>query len=131
MIVRRYNDSDYETLCKWWDGYGHIDIPKRYLSPVGFIVEDHVAVFVYETKSVMAWMEFMVGNSTKTKQERSDAISMLLKEVSKYCQDNEYEVINTAAQLESLQNKFKEEGFIGSDNNDIKFMIKGVYKCHG
>lgn len=131
MIIRRYNESDYETLCKWWKEYNHVQIPKRYLSDTGFIVEDYVAVFVYETKSVMAWMEFMIGNPSKTKQERSDAISLILEEVSQYCKNNGYEVINTVAKVSSLQKKFEQQGYIGAENNDVKFMIKGVYQWHG
>jgi hypothetical protein len=59
LNIRRLEESDYETLVKWWDWWPGWEAPPKTLLPdTGFIVEKNnvgiVSAYVYMTNSKTA-----------------------------------------------------------------------------
>ena len=82
--IRRLEESDYETLVKWWDWWPGWDAPPRdFLPDTGFIVEKNnisiVAGFVYMTNSKAALFEWVISNPEYRESDRKDAIKLLIQ----------------------------------------------------
>ena len=81
--IRRLEESDYETLVKWWDWWRWEAPPQDFLPDTGFIVEKNnigvVAGFVYMTNSKAALLEWVISNPEYRESDRKDAITLLIQ----------------------------------------------------
>ena len=83
LNIRRLEESDYETLVKWWEGWKWPALPKTFLPDTGFIVEKNkigiVACYVYMTNSKAALLEWVISNPEYRESDRKDAIRLLIQ----------------------------------------------------
>lgn len=124
MKVRKYNSTDYNTLCSWWEGYKHPIVPQKMLSNCGYIIDDKIACFLYKTNSSLAWLEFMIGNPKLNKETRDESISMLVNKITQDCKDDGYEMIFSNMRDMRLAKRATKEGFYPL--KDSIPMFKGV-----
>ena len=83
LNIRRLEESDYETLVKWWDWWPGWEAPPKTLLPdTGFIVEKNnvgiVSAYVYMTNSKTAIFDWVVSNPEYRESDRKDAIILLI-----------------------------------------------------
>lgn len=79
-MVRRYTSSDFPTLQEWgkaWD----IQYKEEYLPPIGFIVENTAAYFLYTTPSKVCFMENMISNRECPKEEVDKALELIVEAI--------------------------------------------------
>jgi hypothetical protein len=131
MQVRSLNYSDYDNfLCGWWEDWGW-NAPTRESLPEngsgGFVVEvDETPVcagFLYETNSNMAWCEYIISNKKYTKENRSEAIIMLINFIALSAKDRGFKFVFTGTNNNPLKNKYTQCGFIETDKG-ITHMLK-------
>lgn len=122
MDIRIAKHIDYEMLKDWWRFWRFPAPPIPFLpryeedSFNGLIVsrngKDLAAGFLYETNSKMCWLEYIVTNPKTTAQERDEAISILLSELSTSAKHLGYDVMFSSIKSESLISKYVKSGFI-------------------
>jgi hypothetical protein len=129
MEFRVVKYSDYEQLKNWWDSWGFpapaISALPKYdnESTTGLIVSnngiDICAGFLYETNSAICWLEFIVANPKSKKEERSEALKLLIDEFTEEAKKLGFGVIFASIKNESLLNKYIQAGYtLGTTNTN-------------
>lgn len=79
MLIRRFDkDKDYNTINDWSMQRSIGPIPKDLLPEIGFIIDDIACGFIIQTDTKMAFGEFLLSNPNTTKENRSEAIQMIM-----------------------------------------------------
>lgn len=103
MRVRRFDiDQDFEAIKRWgkeWDGS---DYDKDLLSPVGFILPEVCAYFVYETGTKQVFLENLITNPKAPKELKELGIKMVITETLKYCNEKGYKVARAVTNNEAV-----------------------------
>jgi len=128
--VRQLNDSDYETLHKWWTEWGWTPPPKDFLpmnGTGGLMVtkdgRDICAGFLYMTNSKVALTEFVVSDKEYKEKDRHDALQFLIDSICALAEDSGFKYAHVILKNLSLKKKYEASGYIDSDKNVIE-MIK-------
>lgn len=90
---RLLKDSDWETLCKWWESWPKwVNPPKSFLpdnGKGGLIVEKEgkpiVAGFLYITNSDAVLLEWIVSDPEYRDKDRKDALELLIASAEATC----------------------------------------------
>lgn len=93
LNIRRLQESDWETLTKWWDAWPEWTNPPKDFLPDngtgGLMVEKNntpiVAGFIYYTNSKVALLEWVISNPEYKDKDRKDAIELLINGVEEVC----------------------------------------------
>ena len=113
--IRRLEESDYETLVKWWDWWRWEAPPQDFLPDTGFIVEKNnigiVAGFVYMTNSKAALFEWVISNPEYRESDRKSAIELLIQAVERVLKDQGIKYVFSIGRNEHLINTHKKLGW--------------------
>lgn len=83
MQARRYKHEDLAEIKRWaLEGYGYI-YSEHQFPKIGFIVDGVAAYFLYQTDSTVCFLENLVANKKIDKDQRSQAIDLIIKELLK------------------------------------------------
>ncbi len=90
---RLLKDSDWETLCQWWESWPKwVNPPKSFLpdnGKGGLIVEKEgrpiVAGFLYITNSDAVLLEWIVSDPEYRDKDRKDALELLITSAEATC----------------------------------------------
>ena len=121
MQVREFNvEKDYETIASWWLRQDWPVVHVSALSPKGFIVENNsvklAAAWVYKLQdSPWSLMEWTVGNPDANWEDRSNAINLLIEEISQYAKNDNSSYLLTMTKHQRLIDKFKNQKFEETD----------------
>lgn len=122
MKVRRYKDTDYPTICKWWDQWGFEYFPKNCLSKEGYIVENKrpiAAVWLYKTDSRIALLECFISD----KNNKTDkALNYLINVVTNKALKRGLLILATTSN-KGISNKLEKNNYSLIDNN-MKHYLK-------
>ena len=114
--IRRLEESDYETLVKWWKWWQWQAPPKTFLPDTGFLVEKNeigiVACYVYMTNSKAALLEWIISNPEYRESDRKDAITLLIQAVERVLSDQGIKHVFTMGRHKNLINIHKELGWL-------------------
>ena len=115
LNIRRLEESDYETLVKWWEGWKWPALPKTFLPDTGFIVEKNnvgiVSAYVYMTNSKTAIFDWVVSNPEYRESDRKDAITLLIQAVEHVLAQQGIKHIFTIGRNKHLINVHKKLGW--------------------
>lgn len=119
MNIRKLIESDYETLCKWWEAWPDWQAPAREFLPDngtgGFIIEKDkkpiVAGFVYITNSKAVLFEWVVSDPEYREDDRDMAITCLISTVEKIVKEWGYKYMFTIGRTKNLIEKHRELGW--------------------
>jgi hypothetical protein len=124
--VRFYNDSDYETICDWWESWGWNPFPKEFLPKTGVVIEYQgqpiCAGFVYKTDSLVAWGENYILNKDCPKEARSGCIPRLIDEMCEQAIKMGASVLMSSVENKSLIRKLEEKGFQIGDTGMVNLV---------
>lgn len=81
MIKIFDKDKDYNTIARWWIDHNQLPCQKDLLPNLGFIVDDIVAGFVYQTDSKTVYFESIVSKKDSNKEDRQKALNDLIEVV--------------------------------------------------
>jgi len=90
---RLLKDSDWETLCQWWESWPKwVNPPKSFLpdnGKGGIMVEKEgkpvVAGFLYITNSDAVLLEWIVSDPEYRSKDRKDALELLISSAEATC----------------------------------------------
>jgi hypothetical protein len=126
MKVRQYRSEDHALLASWWTSHNWPVIQPEMLSTFGYIVETKgipvLAGFLYETTSVIGWLEFIVGNPLYS-QERKQALPVLLDHIAAQAKRRGIQALFTSSNHPGLIAGLEAKGFGISDTN-VTHLIK-------
>jgi len=96
LNIRRLEESDWETLCSWWDKWPEwVNPPKDFLpdnGTGGLMVYKHntpiVAGFIYYTNSKAALLEWIISNPDYREADRKQALELLIQAAENVCKAN-------------------------------------------
>lgn len=123
MQVRKYERYDYYTLVEWWSQHSWKAPSINMLPKTGFIVENICAGFLYKTDSEIAWLEFIISNPVSDKEERSQALDLVINSLVEEAKLSGFKAIFTSVEHKKLIERYKEHGFVESDK-DMTNMVK-------
>jgi hypothetical protein len=123
MRLEKINlDEDYPEFVKWWESYDFPSAaPKSILSVhYGLKVTDGsralVAGWLYPAIDArIAWVGWLISNRQAEKEERSQAIDMLLVGLESLAYDSGIEIMYTPAKVPSLMKRLEKLGHIPCD----------------
>jgi len=110
LNVRRLADSDWDTLCEWWDAWPKwVNPPKDFLpdnGTGGLMVYKHntpiVAGFIYYTNSKAALFEWVISNPQYRETDRKQAVELLINTAEKVCKANGVDYMFTIGRTKPL-----------------------------
>lgn len=120
--MRFVEDKDLETLGNWWAAYNFPVVPKESLPKNGLIIDNVCAGFLYCTDSNIAWLEFVVGNPSLSKEERKVGLNELLFGLAGLAKELGYGVLFSSVTHPSLMDRYLETGFQKTDTNMTNLM---------
>ena len=119
MNIRKLVESDYKTLCKWWEAWPDWSAPAKEFLPDngtgGFMIEKNnrpiVAGFVYITNSKAVLFEWVVSDLEYREDDRDMAIVCLISTVEKIVKDWGYKYMFTIGRTKNLIEKHRNLGW--------------------
>lgn len=121
-MVRNITQWDYKDFCDWWGARGAPKPAIDALPPLGFIVPDLCACFVYETPSTVAILEWVVGNPNSDKDLRNQALDEMLAHVFEALKSRGYKHIFTTTPHGKIIERYQSHGFKVTDTNCSNLM---------
>lgn len=120
--VRRFDfDKDYDIISAWWREHGSYVPMQQHLPPTGLMVEIEnepaSAGFLFNTDAKICVVEFIICNPQLNKQQRNDAINLLIEKLRDVAIKIGYTAIYTSTGIPKFINRFKDAGFIEADKN--------------
>ena len=96
LNVRRLADSDWDTLCEWWDAWPEwVNPPKDFLPDNGtgglIVYKQNTSIaagFIYYTNSKAALFEWVISNPKYREADRKQAIELLINAAEEVCKTN-------------------------------------------
>lgn len=123
FVVRPLNESDYETLCEWWEDWGWDPVEKDFLpddGKGGIMVLDGdepvCAGFMYATNSKVAWVDWIVSNMNyRKKPQRKEAIKLLVETLTDICKNSGFKYSYALLKHPSLTQTYEDVGYVSGD----------------
>lgn len=93
-MIRLFNkETDYNTIVKWWLDHDEFPCPVDLLPNIGFIVDDIVAGFLYQTDSKICFVESLISKKDTNKEERRIALDKLMDSLVEAAEGMNYKKI--------------------------------------
>lgn len=125
--LRIWTPDDYPILQGWWSGHGWPPVPQRILPPLGVILDDIAAGFLYMDNggTGVAMMEWLVTNPEKKPFESARALSRVVGFLKSEAKRMDYPIILSTCKQPGLARLLNREGFVTSDREMIHLL--GVF----
>lgn len=133
MKVKQFDftNENYHLFVYGWFMERFGNYTKDLLSDYGFMAIDNsgrplVAMFFYPTAGTsMAFLGWPVSSKSSTKEQRDQAIPMILDEIEKFSKKRGYKFITSYASTDNMIKRLKNANYITGDTNCTQF-YKGV-----
>lgn len=126
MIIRKFKDSDYPELVKWWNDQGESAPKKSLLPETTFILEvagrPLLSLCLYLTNvKGLAYFENFVGNPLY-EEERKQYAPILVEHCISLLKDIGYENVVCLTDKKGLKNKYENLGMKKTNENLTSFV---------
>ena len=130
MTVRDTRRGDYEMFVSWWDGHVGWEAPLEHALPdSGFLVEGDgfpvVAGWLYRTDSSIAWLEWIISNPQASKEERADALPILIERLTHEARMLGFKIVFTSTNNKRLLAQYEEAGFATMEK-DVIHLVRRI-----
>ena len=132
LNIRKLKESDWDTLCSWWDEWPEWQNPPRDFLPDngagGLMVEKDVPIvagFIYYTNSKAALLEGIISNPNYREAVRKQAIALLINAAEEVCKANGIKYMFSIGRNKSLINIHKELGW-NIDTKPSHELVKNI-----
>lgn len=121
LVPRKLQESDWETLQKWWDYWPGVKTPPRDFLPDngtgGIMIEKNgmpiIAGFIYETNSCGAMVEWIISNPNyRGKKKRDEALEALIVSIEAIVESLGYKIMFTMISNKKIINLRKKFGWV-------------------
>lgn len=79
MMVRRYQEKDYEMIERWAKDRNIKMPPHSWFPKRGWVVDDVAAMFMFKTDSKLGFIDHFITNPKATEDHRLQATDLLMK----------------------------------------------------
>ena len=123
MQVRDFNRlADHPMVCRWWHAQKWPAIALDALPRTGLVgtTDDGVplaAGWLYQTDSSIGWVEWIVGDPEADKEQRSEALDLLISKLVERSLDLGIKALFTSCSNERLIERYKKAGFQVTDTS--------------
>jgi hypothetical protein len=95
LNVRNLKESDWDTLCKWWEAWPKwVNPPKSFLPDNGtgglMVYKEEQPIcagFLYFTNSDAVLLEWIVSDPEYREKDRKEALELLITTAEETCKD--------------------------------------------
>ncbi len=126
-MIKFYKDEDYNTIARWWVDHDQVPCPRNLLPSIGFIVDDVVAGFLYQTDSEVCFFETVVSKKDSDKEKRREALDTLIGTIVDSAKEMKYKrlIFHTLHPrlANEVQQKWDCKQFHGSSERFFKELI--------
>lgn len=122
-MVRLFDkDKDYVTIAKWWIDHDQIPYPINLLPNIGFIADELVVGFLYQTDSNVCFIESVVSKKDSNKEERQAALDKLATALIEAAKEMKYKKVIFHTQYPTLKERSMDcWGFENCDGSIERF----------
>ena len=118
--VRFDPDMHYGTVAAWWGGHDWPVVPVEALPPIGIIVGDYAAGWLYKTeRSPWGWLEWIVTNPMYSgdgiSRDTHKAVSVLVETLLRTAQAIGCKWVFTSTESTGLITMYERHGFQTTD----------------
>ena len=134
LNIRKLKESDWDILTELWNMWPEWknNFPTKELLPEngtgGYIVEKGnvpiVAGFLYTTNSKVGWVEWIVSNKSYRKEDRKQALELLINGIEHVAKNSGCSIILSIARNKGLINTFKDLKYTVDDNPSFEVIKK-------
>lgn len=125
-IVKFEKIEHYEDVCYWWSQHDWSQLPRDALPKTGFIVEGVAAGFLYKTDSQFAILEFIISNKNAKKEDRKQAVDLVVKNLIDEAKNSGYNLIFSSICHPSLMTIYENNGLIKTDTNMTNYVWRNT-----
>lgn len=116
--IRFLEENDYQELLSWWS-FWRFPAPARETLPdnglCGIVIYKEginiCAGFLYFTNSKICWLEFIVSNPEYRSKDRTEAIQILINELSEIAKEKGFKVMFTTLKNPNLIKHYEKCGY--------------------
>jgi len=132
LNVRRLADSDWDTLCEWWDAWPEwVNPPKDFLPDNGtgglMVYKQNTLIaagFIYYTNSKAALFEWVISNPKYREADRKQAIELLINAAEKVCKTNGVNYMFTIGRTKPLIETHRKLNWVVDDKPSYEITKK-------
>ena len=133
LNIRKLEESDWDTLVKWWDAWPKWQNPPREFLPNNgtgglMVYKDDtliVAGFLYFTNSTGVLLEWIVSNPEYKENDRQEAIELFINTAERMCKEEGKKQIFSIGRNKSLIKIHKKLGWT-VDSDPSYEIIKNI-----
>lgn len=118
-MVEKFKASHYQKLHLWWSKRKLEPVPYNLLPKIGYVVDDCVAGFLYQTDSTLCFMDSFISNPSASKSERELALDSLERELIKIAKLLGFEKIIAMTKHEKMKSRAQARGYTMVDDFTI------------
>jgi hypothetical protein len=110
-MVRKYEEKDFETICRWLQAHGK-SVPERDLLPdTGCIVDGVACGFIYLTNSSLGIIEWYVTNPEVSEIKRGHALQAITAHLIHAARALGYKYLMANTEIEGVAKLAGRNGF--------------------
>lgn len=115
--LRMWSAADYPLLESWWIGHGWPPVPQRVLPPLGVIMENQAAGFLYMDNggTGVAMLEWLVTDPNAKPFGAARALFSVVEFLKQEAKQLDYPIILTTCRQDSLAKLLERAGFQVTD----------------
>ena len=119
-----WSPDDYPMLCEWWQGHGWGAVPLKVLPPLGVILDNTAAGWLYMDNggTGVAMLEWLVTNPKASPLRSARCISKVVEFLKSEAKRMDYGAILTTCRQPSLARLLARNGFVKTDENLLHMM---------
>lgn len=119
--LRMWSPDDYPMLETWWQGHGWPAVPLRVLPPLGVILNDTAAGWLYMDNggTGIAMMEWLVTNPAAKPMKAAKDLMRVVEFLKSEAKRMDYAIILTTCRQPALARMLNRSGFQTSDTEMI------------
>lgn len=124
MKTRRIEESDLPELMLWYRGHGWgKDVTPDIFPSVGFMVDDHAALWFYEDKDgKLGWVAYQVTNPRKNIAMAFRALHLLYDRSEQEAVQNGLVILKQTVSHSSLKKLALQHNYIVTEDNLTSFV---------
>lgn len=127
MKVDLFNlDKDYNIVEKWWKDHSMDPVPKEVLTKFGFMAYNEkypiAAYWLFPIiGSELCMHLFFISNPDSTKEERDEALDLLMYTVHGAAKDMGFTKLMTTTSLKTIEDRLLKHNYMLGDTNNKQF----------
>lgn len=102
-----------------------VSLNPKFLSSIGYIVEDIAAAWLYTTNSKFAIIAWPISNKDKSKEDKDKALDLIFNKCENIAKRLGYDISVNFTNHQELFDRFEKRGYIVGDSEIINLM-KGL-----